>query len=350
MKFNSVPTSVGSLPHTSVEKAMELTLKYNPELPAWPQLPKITFKENMYAQYAEAFPGIIIDEKEQKIFVNTSDAFNNLEKFYEHFLASDWDYFAISKQYSSGFNAFLSQLPVINASAVKIQVTGPLTYGLTVKDENGQAIFYNEQLKDVVIKHITSKSIWQIKKILTAKREIQAIIVSLDEPYLAAYGSAFTAISREDVINSLGEVIQNVKNIIPSLNTKAEILFATHCCANTDWSVLIDAGVNILSFDAYGYFDSLLLYRDKLNSFIKNNGILAWGIVPTSEEQLAKENADSLAKIAENHIKTLETKGFDTNIIRNQMILTPACGLGSLSEKTAEYALSTLFDLSKILK
>ena len=297
----------------------------------------------MYVQYSENFPGIIIDEKEERIFVDTQKAFNSLEIFYEHYLSSDWDYFSISEEYAAWFHCLMSELKVNNSGliAIKGQITGPLTYGLTVKDEKGQAIFYNEQLKDVVLKHIVSKSLWQIKQISNLKFEIP-IILSLDEPYLAAYGSAFTALSKEDVINSLSEVIKGIKN------STDNVLIGVHCCANTDWSVLIDSGADVLSFDAYSFFDSLLLYKEKLKYFIDKGGILAYGIIPTNEEQISKEKPLTLSTKLRTDISKLSAKGIDKIKLYNQMIITPACGLGSLSEETAVRALDLLSNTSRI--
>ncbi|MBU0952416.1 MAG: methionine synthase [Elusimicrobia bacterium] len=345
MKFKGIPTTLGSVPFKSAPEAVKLLFKYTPELPAWPQLPKRSFKENMYAQFSENFPGIIVNEKEETICVDTQKAFNSLEMFYEHYLSSDWDYFSISEGYAAGFYELKSQISNLKSGilGLKCQITGPLTYGLTVKDEKGQAIFYNEQLKDVVLKHIASKSLWQIKQISNFKFEIP-IILSLDEPYLAAYGSAFTAISREDVINSLSEVIQTIKN------NAGNILISVHCCANTDWSVLIDSGVDILSFDAYNFFDSLLLYKEKMKHFIDKGGILACGIIPTNEEQITKENPGALADKLKKDLEKLSAKGIDKNKLYNQILITPACGLGSLSSENAEKALMMLSETSANFK
>ena len=48
--------------------------------------------------------------------------------------------------------------------------------------------------------------------------------------------------TRDDTVAKLGEVIEAVH---------AEgALAGVHCCGNTEWSILIDAGVDIINFDA----------------------------------------------------------------------------------------------------
>ena len=47
------------MPHTDIEKALELALGL--DIPFWPQLPNVSFYEDMYAQTSESFPGVVID-------------------------------------------------------------------------------------------------------------------------------------------------------------------------------------------------------------------------------------------------------------------------------------------------
>ena len=58
-EFNCLPTMIGSMPHTDPAEACAVVSRYLKDIPAWPQLPQRSFKENMYAQYSEGFPGIV---------------------------------------------------------------------------------------------------------------------------------------------------------------------------------------------------------------------------------------------------------------------------------------------------
>ncbi|MFN3966439.1 MAG: methionine synthase [Endomicrobiia bacterium] len=346
-------TTIGSLPYNDPKKALEILLKYTPDIPAWPQLPKRSFLENMYVQYSENFPGGIIDKNSQKIYVDTQKAYSGLERFYENFLTNNIDYFSISPEYASGFHQLISKLTTNNLKlkTIKCQATGPITFGLAIKDENNQSIFYNEQLRDAVIKHITMKSVWQIKQLSFIIPYLSSLILFLDEPYLASYGSAFTAISREEIIFSLQEVISGIRNsfnsITQSLKHLSTLYIGVHCCANTDWSILLETDIDILSFDAYEFFDNLILYSEKIKSFIERGGKLAWGIVPTSEEYLKNENSKTLIEKLKNKIEQLNKKNIDIKKITEQILITPACGLGIKTEETAELALFLLSELTK---
>ena len=51
-----------------------------------------------------------------------------------------------------------------------------------------------------------------------------------------------------------------------------------HCCGNADWPSVMGTGIDILNFDAYGYFDTLLMYKDDVDRFLERGGCLAWGL------------------------------------------------------------------------
>ena len=58
------------MPHTDVEAALELALSL--DIPYWPQLPKVSYYEDMYAQASENFPGIVVDPEHQRLIFDTS--------------------------------------------------------------------------------------------------------------------------------------------------------------------------------------------------------------------------------------------------------------------------------------
>ena len=59
-------TAIGSFPHKDAGAACELILKSIPEIPTWPQLPAIDFKEGMEIQYSEGLPCVTIDNTAQR--------------------------------------------------------------------------------------------------------------------------------------------------------------------------------------------------------------------------------------------------------------------------------------------
>src|SRR5512140_2705456 len=110
-EFNCIATGIGSLPLVDPAQAVALSLKYLPEAPIWPQLPRRSFLEHFCGQYSEGLPGIVVDSPKQSFSFDTArDLDTELERFYEHYLAKDYDYFRISRDHAAGFYAFVSSL------------------------------------------------------------------------------------------------------------------------------------------------------------------------------------------------------------------------------------------------
>jgi methionine synthase II (cobalamin-independent) len=219
--------------------------------------------------------------------------------------------------------------------AVKGHVTGPLSWGLTVTDENKRAILYHEVLGDAVPKLLKLKAAWQEKEL---KKISKKTIIFVDEPYMASYGSSVAAgaFSKPEKIT---EMIDEVFDGISGLK-------GIHCCGNTDWSVLLKTKLDILNFDAYNYAASLSLYPDEIKKFIARGGCIAWGIVPNNAEPINKETVASLKDRLEEAIAPFTRNGLRFKDIVKQSLLTPCCALTPLSEEGAEQALKLLTDLS----
>jgi hypothetical protein len=163
--------------------------------------------------------------------------------------------------------------------------------------------------------------------------------VFFDEPILSGFGSAYLPISREEVAEILLQTLTAARDPGP-------VTLGVHCCGNTDWSLLLDAPIDILSFDSYGYGDSLLLYEKSLQAFLTQGGRLAWGLVPTGEE-LVRESGDSLWERFQGQVRQVAAGGKEIREVLTQSLLTPACGLGYLTPENALRALKLLGELSR---
>jgi methionine synthase II (cobalamin-independent) len=323
-ELNGLATAIGSMPHVEPREACSLVLKYLSEIPAWPQLPKKSFLENMYVQFSEGFPGVMIEG--DRIWVDRSqDLSQGLERLYSAYLENKTEYGATRAEYASGLHYFLKEAKGKAGKAVKGQVTGPISFGLSVTDQNRRPLLYDEVLADAIAKHLRLKAAWQE----AALRSIcPQTIISIDEPYLSSLGSAFVSTSREQVVALLEEVLGGISS-----------LKAIHCCGNTDWSVLLQTSIDILSFDAYNYGEALALYPAEVNSFLSRGGIIAWGIVPNDEQALNKETEASIGDRLEKTMELLSKKGVSYDTIVSRYLITPSCGLGSISIKAATRAL-----------
>lgn len=331
---NGLPTAIGSMPNTDPEESYTLLMKYCPDIPVWPQLPQRSFYENMYVQFSEGFPGIVIED--ERIYVTRNgDADITLEKLYTAYLENDIDKYPLGEKYARGFQTFLRngvQSPV----AVKGQITGPVSWALTVTDRDHRSIIYDDVLADAAGKLIRLKAAWQEREL---RRLAPTSIIFIDEPYLASLGSAFVSVSNSKVVSLLEEVFGGLKG-----------LKGIHCCGNTDWSTLLNTTVDIINFDAYNYADNFVLFADDIKKFLDRGGIIGWGIVPVVEEDRVKETADSLFDRLQESIGRLIEKGISLDLLMERCIITPSCGLATNSIEAATDVLMLTADISQRLR
>jgi len=346
---NCLATLIGSLPLSDHGKASDLIMEYTPEIPFWAQLP-VHKKEGMMVQFTPGLPGFYSDTGDG--FVNTdSDSYHHeLLEFFEDYMAViegnielDTSRFALKEDDARGFFMFWNRLQTLATPpiAVKGQLTGPFTFGTGIVDQNKRPIFYDPQLRDTEVKLLAMKARWQAHRLSRLKRPV---LIFFDEPALAGVGSSeFTSISNEDIRQCLEEVCEAVH--------LEGGLAGVHICANTDWSLVLESSVDIVSFDAYAYFDRFILYPAQIKKFLESGKILAWGIVPTLKvEQLEKETVSSLLSLWDQQVNQLESLGIDVQQLTAQSLITPSCGTGSLSIDLAKKVLRLTRDISQEIR
>lgn len=333
-----LPMHIGSMPHDDPRHACDLTFEHFSQIPTWPQLPRFSPLENMYVQFSERFPGIVVEPEGNRIYVDqTADLDPALEQLYMAYLENDLTFGALSPEYAAGFFAFVEQSPAHSDAfiAVKGQVTGPVSWGLRVTDQNRRPLLYKEILADAIAKFLRLKAAWQEQEL---QKVFEKTIVFVDEPYLANFGSALIPIQRNHVVDLIGEVLAGIKG-----------LKGAHCCGNTDWSILLETDIDVVSFDAYGYGHTLALYPDAVRAFLDRGGVVAWGIVPHNDH-IFYETAESLLGHLERAWSHLEKKGIRREEIVAASLITPSCGTGTLSPEVAEQVFQLTARLSELAR
>ena len=344
-------TTIGSLPHTDLAAGMELIFESTPEIPSWPQFPRRIFQENMMVQFTEGMPGLVQDG--DHIYFNTkaNDFTDQLTEFFAHYLAATGNgdpdalnHFAISAHYAAGFTEFITRLQkeTVPRAALKGQVTGPFTLGINLLDQDDRFAYYEDQLRDIIVKTVALKAMWQITQLSAFG---QPVIILIDEPSLINFGSQmFITVSREDIIADLNEVAAMV-------HTHGGLV-GIHCEANTDWSLLMQSNLDILVFDAYEHMQAITLYPGDLHTFFDRGGSLGWGILPTLDiEAAATESLSSLMARFDDGVDQLVHKGFDIDLLLRRALITPSCGAGGvLTVPLAERVLHLLRQMSTDLR
>jgi len=292
----------------------------------------------MYCQFSEGLPGVIIDENKRSIYVDSLAAASGMEKAYQKYLDGDVEYFKISSPYAEGLYEFMSlfkkEAPA--AKFAKGHITGPVSFALSVTDENKKSLIYDKDIFDIVTKVLAMKARWQIRELKKLSRDV---IIFVDEPYLVSIGSSYVNIRADDVIRSLDEIFLAIK--------EEGALSGIHCCGNTDWPLLLKRGVDILNFDAYNFIKEFFLYHREIKDYIERGSAIAWGIVPSSEAADSVRAEDIAAKLKA-ALDVLKNKGVDLSSVSS--LVTPSCGLGTLDENRAKKIVEMVNRVSDILK
>ncbi len=344
-------SAIGSMPHHDIQQALDIVFKTLPEAPFWPQLSARGLNEQMEIQYSEGMPRRVIDREKQRMYFDTSgEYFDDLATFYESYLLAmdpedgdgDCSAMAISPDFAAGLHAFEERLKERSQRLpyVKVQTTGPCSFALSIVDENKRALYYNDEFRDMVVKALAMKCRWQIRKFSPYAHKV---ICFVDEPILSAFGSStYVSVHREDVVGLLSEMVD-------AIHTDGA-LAGVHCCGNTEWSILVDAGVDILNFDAYGFGETIAMYPQQVRKHLESGNSLAWGLVPTSPA-IHQQSVESLVQLYERLVSRLvEQSGTDRDLVHGQSVITPSCGTGSMSPKDAEKVLDINQALSRALR
>ncbi len=347
-----VATAIGSLPHTDRVDAANLVFNTMQEMPVLPQLAKVNQNEDMTSQLNERIPGVMFDEEEKRWYIDQESEtfFEELEEFmldYEA-IVSEGDMetlekYAISEERCSAMPLFLEKINQNRPPFVKGQVIGPFTFGTTLVDREKKCAFYDETLKEVLVKALTLKALWMVKKFREASPNSRPVIF-MDEPSISQYGtSAFITVKKEDLTGCFSEIVGVLR--------QHGVLTGIHCCGKSDWSVVTASGVDILNFDACCFAQSLGLYPAELENFLKNGGKIAWGIIPTMDtDALEATNLELSVQKYDEAISYLTNKGIDKNLILESTLITPACGMGILTVEQANKAMQLTGELAKVLR
>jgi len=299
-------TAMGIMPHTDVERALNLALSL--DIPFYPQLPNISFYEDMYVQTSQNFPGIVVDLESKKISFDTAKFEEELGKYSQRMAESET--FALSQSYSVAYHRFLAD-DLRDYSAIRGQVTGPVSFGFRVTDENSRPIIYNEGIRALLFDFIHRKADFQYQQL---KEKNQNAFVWLDEPGL---GWVFSGLSGYNDLQAR----QDYQNFLASFDGPR----ALHLCASVNLPYLLELGIELLSFDAYQMELMPKGYTNAVADFLSSGGIISWGIVPTDSESLAKETPETLAGLLSSYweVVSLNT-GLSAKQIAEQALIAPA--------------------------
>lgn len=330
---NLLTTAMAILPHTEVEAALNLALSL--DIPFWPQLPHVSFYEDMYVQAAEHFPGILLFPEENRIRFDTSRFYEELPELLAHW--DDLAYFDISETYSVVYHRFLA-LDLSGYPAIRGQLEGPVSFGLKILDEHDRPLIFNDEVRQVLMDFMARRAQAQLTRL---KSRHPRAFMFIDEPGLQFVFSSLSGYpdtkAKEDLDRFLAQ-IDRPRGI--------------HLCGNPDWQFLLQRDLDILSLDIYTNAEVFRCYAKDIKRFLERGGVLSWGLVPTGFETFSRESQEHLIGLLEEVWQSLVAAGIPLEQLLAQSLLSPAtcCLINPDREKTVARAYSWVRELSRRLR
>ena len=324
--------AVGSLPYLDPAEAVRAQARFFPEMPAWPQLPKKSIRETMVRQGLSGIPGLSWDEKDQPLWaLSPSDSEEALELLKWGNEQNKLDRAAFGDAEAAGFSAFLSawgEKPPASLGAVKGQCVGPVTLGLALVDENGEAVLGSKKGMEVLREYLLLHARWQVSRLSALGKPV---VFFLDEPSLNG------RFRPEEYGYHWKEIREWYRVFFEALQEEG-VLTGLHCCGPGSWDWFFESPVEIFHVDAFRYLNQVEEQAGSFAGFIRRGGIVAWGMVPTAMSRgLFPEPAELLTRWIE-CFRKLRAQGLSPEEIAGRSLFSTSCGLGASPVSVAEEA------------
>ncbi len=306
---------MGIMPHKDIDRALELALSL--DIPFWPQLPNVSFHEDMYAQTSQNLPGIAIDVEGERVLFDTAKFADELPVYSERM--ADPATFALTEEYSAVYHRFLSE-NLAGRYAIRGQLTGPVSFGFKIVDESGKPIIYNDEVRSILFDFVQRKANAQYRDL--RERNSNAF-VWVDEPGLGWVFSSMSGYNETQAKSDYAEFLSGIEG--PK---------ALHLCANVNLPYLLELGIDILSFDAYQLSTMPREYAGAVARHLQNGGIVCWGIVPTDSTNQENESPESLARLLDGYWNAIfRSTQLSPDQVARQSLLAPArCCLKNIGQ------------------
>jgi hypothetical protein len=322
-------TGIGSLPFTSIAPAIQSVAEFSPEIPFWPQLPRLSDRESIVGQGLGIVAGLIEPRNEGYGYQVKA---GRIDSVLEILHRSSGE---LTPANATGFGAFeeaLSSGLFRSAVAVKGQVEGPITLSAYLFHQ-GRPFLSDPALFAALAFHVSQIICWQIDRLKSAGLPV---LLFLDEPALCLEAPVANTVSEETRLNALAVTLEDarVRGAYAGL----------HCCAARPFERMFRAKPDILSFDAHEGLDSFFADSHALD-FVHQGGMVAYGIVPT---RLGLNAVDSASIFI--HWLQAASRAGDPQKFAQRAMITATCGLGLLDTPSVAESFGVAHSISKLIR
>ena len=342
MKLITRCLPIGSLAYNNIEPATMMMAKLFEQMPSLAFLPNIDPEDNINNRTFTGIPGI--KAKENKLVLRISSnaykqALVKLDKAYNNPTLENLAPYAIEAPYLDKFLKFIKKFKSAQAC---INLLGPFTIAQRLMLDAEEHTLADKNFRKHFIQSVCVKALWAIEKIKEISPKTQVIVI-LEEPFLGRLGTLKR--ENEEITEEL--ITHLFTRVIDKLHS-AGALVAIHSTEKCDWQVPINAGADIISFDAYNNPNNLSIIPEQVTEFISRGGKINWAIVPTTSETVVKGlNIEYLKRRLIATFEGLINAGVPAKLVYNSAIVSTQGDVAQLPIIFGEKAIMLAVELSK---
>ena len=325
---------LGALPYESIQHATNMMAKLFPICPFLPFFPLIDSSDSAEKRTLCGMPGIKIEPKKISIKAGTKlydKEMSNLDKVFNSPSIERLEQYSFENPF---FDKYLNIIKKFKSHNASMNLTGPFTLSQLLMNAAKEQMLADKNYRKLFTQSVCVKALWVIEKIKEYCPTTKPIII-LEEPLLGRLGVVKREnenITTEIVTNMLARVIEKIHN--------AGAIVGIQCFDKCDWTVPINAGADLISFDAYNNPNNINIIPEQITEFIQRGGMINWAIVPAiSENHIKSLTVDYLAKRLSTTMEGLFLAGVPMDLIYKSAMVSTNGNLDKLPVMFAEKAL-----------
>lgn len=317
----STATGIGSMPGAEdgdYAEAVRLLLGELPDLPHVPELPGRGVTAAITGRGLAVVDGLAADL--QPAGWRLTDARGVDHRRARSLLAQDLD---VVEEQAQGYTG-----------AFKTQVAGPWTLAATVEKPRGDKVLSDHGARRELAQALAEGIGTHLADLRRRLRGVDRWVVQVDEPALAAVvagqvptASGFGRHRRVD----RPEASTHLEWVVAAITDAGGEAWVHSCAPQTPWSLVAGTGVAGISadLDMLGPGD-----LDTFAEVLESGRTAALGVVPSTDPA----SLPSDARLTERVQRWLDMLGLDPEVVGENLVITPTCGLAGAGAEWATQA------------
>ena len=340
LKLKCLP--FGSLPYTEEALVTRMMVRLFEKTPYLPLFPLISKDDTVLKRTIDKLPGISINGK--KIVLNIVSPFfpadaEKMEVVYNNPYDEDLEDYSVESFFS---DKFFKMIERVRPTEAIMNLQGPFSLSQIIVNREENQLLADKFYRKYIVQAVTLKALWFARKVKKLSNNTTPLII-FEEPKLNEFGVISKSnpdVTREIVINMLSRIIQTLKGAGAAVGIQS----FNKC----DWQIPIEAGVDLISFNAYTNPANISIISDKITKFLERGGYINWGIVPVMSETTVKSlTVDFLANRFMKTVQGLIDEGVKRELIYEHSMVSVQGEIHNLPLIFAEKALMLSSQLSE---